>query len=108
MHTQPHRRSKHRHRFEPTFAGTVECAEPAEVALEVRRGNALELGEPGFESAVIRIGVLDVPGAAYALANSQVHSFVLHAQLARRTNHRGRAVRAQDGVAVDAGLERLA
>ena len=102
-----YRQGQHRSRFRPAFTGAVERTKPAEVAFQVRRGDALEPSEPGFEPAVRRVGVLDVPGAEHAFTGAQVHSLVLDAQFFGHSRGR-RAVRAQHSIALDARLERLA
>ena len=108
MPPKPYRQRQHGSHFQAILAGPVERTEPAEVVFEVIGGNAPEPGDPGLESAVIGIDVLDVPRSAHALPGVQVQRFVLHAQFPGRCGHGCGAVRAQDGVAVDAGLERLA
>ncbi len=108
MPIQPSRQRQHRSRFQPAFAGAVERTKPAKVAFQVRRRDALEPSEPSFEPAEIRVGVLDVPGAAHALTGAEVHRLVLHMEFSGRCSHGRRAVCAQHGVALDARLERLA
>ena len=108
MPIKPHRQGQHWSRFQPAFTGAVERTKPAEVAFQVRRGDTLDPSEPGFEPAVIRVGVLAVPGAAHAVTGAQVISLVLDAQFFGRRRHGRRAVRAQHGIALDTRLERLA
>ena len=108
MLIESYRQGQYRSRFQPAFTGAVERTKPAEVAFQVRRGDTLEPSEPGFEPAVMSVGVLDVPGAAHALTGAQVHSLVLDAQFFGHRRHGCRAVCAQDGVALDARIERLA
>ena len=107
MHSEPHCQRQHRRRFLPGVAGPVERAEPAEVILKVRGGHAVESGDPGLQSTVMRMDVLDVPGPAQALPGAQVHRLVVQVQFVGGCSHGSRAISAQDGVAVDAGLERL-
>jgi len=108
MLIESHHQGQHRSRFQPAFTGAVERTKPAEVAFQVRRGDTLEPSEPGFEPAVMRVGVSNVPGVAHALTGVQVHSLVLYGQFFGRRSHGRRAVRAQHGNALDARFERLA
>ena len=81
MLIESHRQGQHRSRFKPVFTSAVNRTKPAEVAFQVRRGDTLESSEPGFEPAVIRVGVLNMPGVAHALTGAQVHSLMLYAQI---------------------------
>ena len=107
MLIESYRQGQYRSRFQPAFIGAVERTNPAEVVFQVRRGETLELSEPGFQPIVIRVGVLDVPGDAHALTGAHVRSLVLDAQFFGR-RHGCRAVCAQDGVDLDTRIERLA
>jgi hypothetical protein len=73
---------------------------------QVVGGNAFEPGDPALGSAVMRVGVLNVPGPRmHAHARAQVHRLVLHTQLFGGCGHGRRTVGARDGVALDVGPE---
>jgi len=65
MAIQTYRESEHRGRFPAMLAGTVKRAEPAEVILKIVGGDSSEPSDPRLKSTVIRVDVLDVPGAAH-------------------------------------------
>lgn len=54
------RQCQQRRRFQRTAARPVDGSEPAEIAVEVACGHALEAAQPILESGVVSIDVLDV------------------------------------------------
>jgi hypothetical protein len=62
MRSEPKRPCQHGCDRLLRFVSPIERAEPAKVVLQVVGGNAFEPGDPALESAVIRVGVLNVPG----------------------------------------------
>ena len=105
---EPQGQSQHGRERGPTAGGPVERAEPSQVAFQIRRGHPSEAMHPALEPAVIRVGVLDVPGPAHAFACTQIHGFVVHAHFFGGRGHRCRAIRAKNSVGLDAPAERLA
>ena len=57
-------------------------AEPAQVVLQVARGHTAKLMNPAFETAVVCIDVLLVPGAVFAAACRKVDGMMLDTELA--------------------------
>ena len=55
---------------------TVKETMPAEVIGEIVGPNALKMGDPAFEAAVIGVDVLNVKSMPDAHARAQVHGFV--------------------------------
>src|SRR5450759_1571953 len=84
----------------------VEGAVPAEIAVQVFRGHALEAAQPALETAVVGIDVLDVVDAGDdADAGGQINRAVRHADLAGGGRECPRAVGAKDGVLAQNGLQ---
>lgn len=109
MPSQTNSQSEHGRRCLASLAPTVvKCREPAEVVLQVIGRDASEPGDPRFEPAVISVNVLDVPGPAHAFASAQVQGLMLQSHGVGGGRHRCRTIGAQNGVAVDAELQRLA
>lgn len=59
-----------------TLGVAVEGAEPAQVVFELGGGDPVEANYPGLPAAVTSVDVLDMPGAAAALAAGGVEGLI--------------------------------
>ena len=79
--------SEQRCGIQPGTGGPFDGAEPAEVRVEVLGGDAAELAHPALQPGVVRIDVLDMPGATYSHAGGDIDRVMLDAELATHRHH---------------------
>ena len=62
----------------------IQGAKPAQVVLQITRGNAVKAVQPLFETAVIGVDVLDMDGAVDAHTRTQIDRFVREVRVLRK------------------------